>query len=1683
MKWLGMVTLMAALSCSALAQHLDSPIVGAVFFYWYEWDESEEWGNWLGSVHNTPLLGYYDNRKVQDNFRSILLAADWGITHFFIDYWGQDWRGENNEPRETTVLKAVEKVRSLGYKVFIGYYQDGTNFAMRDFGRNISERRDTYRWLRNYARSPAWTWLFGKPFQMVYARNGMPELTVDHEGFQDWLRQRYSTIDRLNAEWDTHFRDFSEIRMNFNTVGFQRAISIAYQYERWRRDWEKLEQLVRDELGLPGLKVSFDVGYAPFRNFGFERFARVFGGPHSYAGIFGQPHEQDAERFLQTAVAKKCRTVFFDHLKHRYADWSIRVPGVAYPSELPLSPVPCPVYDRFWVGNLLRRADGVLHLSWNEWWEGSNLEPSFEGGKRFCEANLLYSTIWQLTYRDTGHGTRDMEVGLLVNDWIFEHGGGDASDLYNAVQGLRAINAPFEIVLQSEATLENLRRYRVLVAPAGGVGFGFNAKGERVDKVLRTWLQIGGRTLITSQGGAQDIRHETSQASQRRSNSSRVTRPSSRSFNFFVDIGVSGDEVVLVQGFSGREDWGKLPEGVFGAGSKATVRWIPGTGNMTVMLLPTHFAIAGQQRNFKSHRPAELPTSRLAENLAQQEHRPPTDLLLRWQGSAIWSNRIRIFVNGQFVGEIEVEPGWHLYETRIPAKVIGTAKLMEVLFEFNETHIPGEKEPQKFPGEQRVCNLALDWVQVCTPDVPIGERKGVKWQPQAKAEFVKPLKGTFRAPLHRRSAVASEGKPLSLYEDGIVRDVLFEIPSPLAPRSSSRLFVNGTFTDDPRWWATVLEQMARITCGKFARFADGSLPDRPDLMSGVLSFGTTKFLLVENRTGQLRKLLLQAPSEPNLPVSEIFALSRDSIRFALCPMSRVPFTDTVCSQAVYQVVFAPIRLVTPQWVAFPGQRTKLPVVVQNLTDKPVTVTLKIGAVIASIKGEPVKVKLQPKERKEVGLPVEVKPFADWGVKTVFVEGTWDTGEGTREAKNEAVWLRPLIVGRNAQVRCLTTGITSHTPTIMLVNEPTTPFGDVSWHHPAKEVPGETAKDVEIVVSGLPSGKPIMLKVGDLREGERKQIRLPLPFSASPAPCPLSLLIRWKDSAGNHERTANLSATLLPRNLPKTFPDQVATLVISDAEASQGLPLSADLPASIHGDTFVVRLPDGTPLPTHTEKVKGSAGASPSLRLRFIVPPPPLSLRIEIGSERDEHVLVKGFSHRETWADGRTIRWLPGEGRETVLQLKCKPNQPHRLLLHGQAFWANSVSVFANERKIGDFPIRQGTQTLVILLPPVPQETVNLQLVFHQIHIPAEKLPNSTDKRVCNFALDWLALEPDLSGQPLLLALCQARKEELPMPFRVEQSNGFVGVDNGALVMEWREEAGGTVTKFMSRATGRDYAAQSFGAGIGVFGKFDPKRLATDTAHFIVDELVWQHEGKGSIRIVEINPVWVTVEVKAELKWDTGQGTRNKGSKFEVTQRYRIFANTKLLELTSALKPLRASPQSQVLNPDDELVVLCTRFNARWWTKSFPNFVGLGDKPPEVYGQHIVHFGWRMGDWLPPILCLFNPNDLTETLSLLVAEFDDFMARQEPRPPVSVSRPADLPISRPNEIWVRQGFWGEQRGRPSTERRYATIEVSVKPPRPAQLRLWLWLHEGHHRHARTMRHKLLYTQDLTVVGVR
>jgi len=135
----------------------ERPWVGVVFFYWYTWDYDRQLGSWAGQgVHNTPLYGYYDSRTYRDNYRSLRLASEWGVTHHWMDYWAPTWKGEGGEMREKIVMRAAEDVRKAGYNIWMSYYQDGNNFEMTDFVKNVREKRDVHQWLRDFGRSPIW---------------------------------------------------------------------------------------------------------------------------------------------------------------------------------------------------------------------------------------------------------------------------------------------------------------------------------------------------------------------------------------------------------------------------------------------------------------------------------------------------------------------------------------------------------------------------------------------------------------------------------------------------------------------------------------------------------------------------------------------------------------------------------------------------------------------------------------------------------------------------------------------------------------------------------------------------------------------------------------------------------------------------------------------------------------------------------------------------------------------------------------------------------------------------------------------------------------------------------------------------------------------------------------------------------------------------------------------------------------------------------------------------------------------------------------------------------------------------------------------------------------------------------------------------------------------------------------
>ena len=1093
------------LSLCGPASALDRPWISAVFFYWYTWDYDQELGSWVGGIHNTPLDGYYDSRTFRDNRRSLSQASEWGVTHQFMDYWSPHWKGEGGEMREAIVMRAAESLRKEGYDVWMGYYQDGDNFEMQEFSRNVSEKRDVHQWLRDFAKSEVWPKIDGEPLQLVYARNGRPKTSIDHAGFRGFLKARYGAVAALNKTWGTDFGAFDEIEMSFGAKGHRRVESIEYQYEIWRREWEKLNGLVRKEFGLPGMRASFDVGYKPYMSFGFANFARVLGGPHSYAGIFGPPDDQDAERFIQAAVAKKYGTAFLDHFKNYYHDWDIRVPGFAF--------LPDPYnFDRFWVGSLARHSEALLHLSWNEWWEGSNLEPCYEFGKTYCEKNLFYATLMKLTFdsiRNAGHGA---PVAVLLNDWRLMSGAQHIDELYGVIQILRRLNVPFDLLPDDMVTSDTLKGFKLVVAPTYGCGLGYNSKRERIADVLVDWLKRGDRRLIVSDHdslapmfGLREIQPTAPAAAER-----------GQDLNVFVDVGVEGDTKFLTSGGSHRENWGRLPKGAFGAGSNLTVRWTPGAGDETTFLLPCS---------------------------------PNRDHIIRLAGRAIWANEATVNVNGRAAAKMAIKPGTVDASARVPADAIGASPMVRLVLRYSRTHVPMKEAPKRYPTEARVCNVAIDYVQWSTANVPARTTKQQYTMPRESIRLADDL---F---VNAKGESLSTAFALRRCLTGTETQILTELTIGRVPRDlslrfgpSKVIYVNGLLSEvgAPEYWLPVLRDWAGVD---FHRFAVGE-----HCVASRLAAGDTQFVACFNKDISLpRELRLSIPPT-DVPLSEVMALSRDGKAYEALPCQPV-VRDTLRYYGVYQFAFAPARIETPRLVLQPGESKTFRVKVTNLTGAPVSGTIQAASVIPTLKGKATPVSLTPRETKSVMVPITAAATSDWGKKTIYFN--------LRCGERHAVALRELIVQKPTDVRLASTIVDADRPDITLA-VPANPYGETAALTGRLTCSGRTVE--------LPT----------ISEGTQGQVRLPA-SSLPPANAPRLIRRKLRITPPAPGREIERDIFLAVRPTSYTGPEDAQTaLIVFNARA---VPLDHELlEARVPNvpSPCCVRAEDGVPVPSQTD---------------------------------------------------------------------------------------------------------------------------------------------------------------------------------------------------------------------------------------------------------------------------------------------------------------------------------------------------------------------------------------------------------------------------------------------------------------------------------------------------------------------
>jgi len=953
------------------AAGLDQPWISDTFFYWYSWDRDTELGAWVGGVHNTPLQGYYDSRTLRDNQASLRCASEWGMTHHFIDYWAPTWLGEDGQMREKTVFRAAEQLRGEGYDIWMGYYQDGMNFEMRDFAKNVAEHRDVYQWLRDFGRSPVWPRLQDRPLQLVYGRNGSPVLSTDHGAFRAWLQERYGGLAGINEALGTHLADAGAIRLDLATRGPARAAAADFLFSTWQNQWRALDQLVQQEFGLPGIRASFDVGYGPYQDLGYVGFTQTFCGPHSYGGIFGPPHDQDTERFIQVQVAKHLDSVFFDHFKNYYHDWNIRIPGGAY--------LPDPFnFDRCWTLALMHRAEALLHMSWNEWWEGSNLEPCEEFGKTFCEKNMFYATVMKRCFEDIRTAHLRARVGVILNDYALRCGTLEAPDLYRTILALRRAGVAFDLVPDVQLDGEMLKRFAVMVVPACGVGLGRNAGGEDLTAVLAAWASSGGALV-----GSADARlaaacgiHEAEAPA------GAVAEGPGPDLNLFVDVGVAGDERFVVAGCAGRENWGALPAGAVGAGTDQTVRWTPASGSSVLLRLPCS---------------------------------PGRNHVLRFAGTSLWDNAVSLRVGTLDGASVAIQPGYNVYELAVPTTATGGAPVVSAELVFAQANVPFEKDPRRFPDEKRVCNLALDWLQFSTEGVPAGSRELRFALPTDEVVFADQVlavtaEGHPTVPQRAAPWLEADGAvPGSRYGKGQPRDLL-------VPVGKGRIaYVNGSFADFATAREAGPDQALAIEMAYWRTLLGWAMgePLPPpgvvgaDVGGECLRAGTTDILLAYHYEAGGRVPVRFSVPLRDTPLSEALVLSADGEGYAKLDAVRDEATGRWQAEhpleyyGVVAFVHAPIAMEVPNLEALPGESVVFPVTLTNLTVEPVKTRVQVTSIVPTLGGSAVAVEVPPRGTAVARLPVTVAAAAEWGRRTVTLEVGW--GEST------AVFFRPFVV--------------------------------------------------------------------------------------------------------------------------------------------------------------------------------------------------------------------------------------------------------------------------------------------------------------------------------------------------------------------------------------------------------------------------------------------------------------------------------------------------------------------------------------------------------------------------------------------------------------------------------------------------------------------------------------------------
>jgi len=312
---------------------------------WFHWSDVDENNKRIGSSAHYPILGPYDSHDSQVIEQHLLWAREAGIDGFIVSWWRPR---DFHDQAMPLLLSAAQR---FGLEISAYIETVGTKERALEYVLYL---------LRSYGGHPAWLRLERKPVIFIYKR------AIDEIGLDGW----FWVIEKTNRLYEGGAVFIGDV------LGY-RLPQVEWLF---RTDFWKIAEFID--------------------NVAFKGAVSVFDGVHTYN--------------VTELTAGKSANQIWNEMKETFSEW-VRPVGKYRISCLTVIPgyddsklsdrkPPRPITERhegqtyrvLWEAAIVANPDWVLITSWNEWHEGTEIEPSVEFSDRELKTTAVYSRKFKL---------------------------------------------------------------------------------------------------------------------------------------------------------------------------------------------------------------------------------------------------------------------------------------------------------------------------------------------------------------------------------------------------------------------------------------------------------------------------------------------------------------------------------------------------------------------------------------------------------------------------------------------------------------------------------------------------------------------------------------------------------------------------------------------------------------------------------------------------------------------------------------------------------------------------------------------------------------------------------------------------------------------------------------------------------------------------------------------------------------------------------------------------------------------------------------------------------------------------------------------------------------------------------------------------------------------------------------